>query len=54
LQLLNVQVPFYFKDIIDRLADTANTPMDISDPNLVWKVAGAGILGCEYPPAFFL
>lgn len=40
-KVLNVQVPFFFKNIIDSL----NVPL--SDNMTVWTVAGASILGCE-------
>jgi ABC transporter ATM len=40
-KLLNVQVPFFFKDIVDSLnvEITANTG--------VWVLAGASVAGCE-------
>ena len=40
-------MPFFFKEIVDRLHDTANMPLDMTSSNTVWVVAGAGILGCE-------
>ena len=44
-KLLNVQVPFFFKAIVDRLNDVVNAPLDMSNPNTVWVVAGSAILG---------
>lgn len=46
-QLLNVQVPFFFKNIVDGLGAAASQPLDLSNPQTVWVVAGASILGCE-------
>lgn len=43
-QVLNVQVPFFFKDIIDAL----NVPVDPTTPNGVFVVAGTVIIGCEW------
>lgn len=43
-KVLNVQVPFFFKTIVDSL----NVPIT-SDTSL-WIVAGASIAGCESPP----
>jgi ABC transporter ATM len=40
-KVLNVQVPFFFKDIVDGL----NVP--ITGDTTVWVVAGAAIAGCE-------
>jgi hypothetical protein len=40
-KILNVQVPFFFKDIVDAL----NVP--ITDGSTVWVLAGASIAGCE-------
>jgi ATP-binding cassette subfamily B (MDR/TAP) protein 7 len=40
-----VQVPFFFKAIIDQLNETVNVPLDMTNPNTVWVVAGASILG---------
>ena len=45
LQLLNVQVPFFFKSIVDKLSDFSSTPLDMTNPNTVWVVAGSAILG---------
>jgi ABC transporter ATM len=43
LQLLNVQVPFFFKDIID----TMNIPIDPTTSNGVLSIAGTVIVGCK-------
>ena len=40
-KVLNVQVPFFFKDIVDSL----NVP--ITESSTVWVLAGASIIGCE-------
>lgn len=43
-KLLNVQVPFYFKNIVDSL----NIPLaELSAEQTVWTVAGTAIVGCE-------
>jgi len=39
-KLLNVQVPFFFKQIVDSL----NVP--ITESTTVWVLAGASIAGC--------
>ena len=44
-KLLNVQVPFFFKAVVDRMNDVASQPLDLANPNTVWVVAGASILG---------
>lgn len=44
-KLLNVQVPFFFKAIVDQLNDVVNAPLDMTNPNTVWVVAGSAILG---------
>ncbi|ETS63838.1 hypothetical protein PaG_02159 [Moesziomyces aphidis] len=44
-KLLNVQVPFFFKAIVDRLNDLVNAPLDMTNPNTVWVVAGSAVLG---------
>lgn len=44
-KLLNVQVPFFFKAIVDRLNDVVNAPLDMTNPNTVWVVAGSAVLG---------
>ncbi|SJX60647.1 probable ATP-binding cassette transporter protein, mitochondrial [Sporisorium reilianum f. sp. reilianum] len=44
-KLLNVQVPFFFKAIVDRLNNVVNAPLDMANPNTVWVVAGSAILG---------
>lgn len=41
-KLLNVQVPFFFKQIVDNL----NVP--ITESTTVWVLAGASIAGCEW------
>lgn len=41
-KLLNVQVPFFFKYIVDSL----NVP--ITESTTVWVLAGASIAGCEF------
>ena len=44
-KLLNVQVPFFFKTIVDRLNEVVNAPLDMTNPNTVWVVAGSAVLG---------
>ncbi|CAO1627657.1 unnamed protein product [Sympodiomycopsis kandeliae] len=44
-KLLNVQVPFFFKDIVDHINQGLSTPLDMSNPNTAWVVAGSAILG---------
>ncbi|EPQ28958.1 uncharacterized protein PFL1_03248 [Pseudozyma flocculosa PF-1] len=44
-KLLNVQVPFFFKTIVDKLNDAASAPLDLTNPNTVWVVAGSAVLG---------
>lgn len=44
-KLLNVQVPFFFKAIVDRLNELVNAPLDMTNPNTVWVVAASAILG---------
>lgn len=44
-KLLNVQVPFFFKNIIDSLNGGLSTPLDMSNPNTAWVIAGSAILG---------
>ena len=41
LQLLNVQVPLLFKQVIDALN------LDVHQVSTAWVVAGSLILGCE-------
>ena len=41
-KVLNVQVPFFFKDIVDSLN------VDITSDTTVWVLAGAAIAGCEW------
>ena len=41
VQLLNVQVPFYFKQVVDSLN------MPISEEGTVMTVAGAVLIGCR-------
>lgn len=45
-KILNVQVPFFFKDIVDSL----NLP--VTDASTVWLVVGWSILGCEWISPF--
>jgi ABC transporter ATM len=45
-KLLNVQVPFFFKQIVDSL----NVP--ITESTTVWVLAGASIAGCEQDSSF--
>lgn len=40
---MNVQVPFYFKEIVDSLS----IPVDVGSAQGVWTVAGTVIVGCE-------
>lgn len=43
-KLLNVQVPFYFKSIVDSL----NIPIaELSAEQTAWTIGGAAIVGCE-------
>ncbi|SPO21198.1 Iron-sulfur clusters transporter ATM1, mitochondrial [Ustilago trichophora] len=44
-KLLNVQVPFFFKTIVDQLNGVVNAPLDMTNPNTVWVVAGSAVLG---------
>lgn len=44
-KLLNVQVPFFFKNIIDNVNEGLGMELDISNPNTAWIVAGSAILG---------
>ncbi|KDN38140.1 putative ATP-binding cassette transporter protein, mitochondrial [Tilletiaria anomala UBC 951] len=44
-KLLNVQVPFFFKVIIDKLNETVQAPLDMTNPNTVYVVAGSAIIG---------
>ncbi|WFD41487.1 Iron-sulfur clusters transporter atm1, mitochondrial [Malassezia psittaci] len=44
-KLLNVQVPFFFKTVIDKLSDTMSQPLSMSNPNTLWVVAGSSIIG---------
>jgi ATP-binding cassette subfamily B (MDR/TAP) protein 7 len=41
-KLLNVQVPFFFKDIVDSLS------LPVTDASTVWMVVGWSILGCTF------
>lgn len=43
-KVLNVQVPFFFKEIVDAM----NVP--ITSSSTVWVLAGASIAGCTYSP----
>lgn len=50
-QLLNVQVPFYFKSIVDSL----NIPVsELSGSQTLWTVAGTAVVGCEFELVCFL
>lgn len=43
-KLLNVQVPFYFKSIVDSL----NIPIaELSAEQTAWTIGGAAIVGCK-------
>lgn len=44
-KLLNVQVPFFFKTVVDRMNELSSQPLDLANPNTVWVVAGTSILG---------
>lgn len=44
-KLLNVQVPFFFKAIIDQLNEVLAIPLDPTHPASVFAVVGAAILG---------
>lgn len=44
-KLLNVQVPFFFKGIVDQINEVVNAPLDITNPNTAWTIAGAAIVG---------
>ncbi|WFD35905.1 Iron-sulfur clusters transporter atm1, mitochondrial [Malassezia cuniculi] len=44
-KLLNVQVPFFFKSVVDRMNEAFSAPLDLANPNTWWVVAGASILG---------
>lgn len=44
-KLLNVQVPFFFRAVIDRLNEMLSQPLDLANPHTWWVVAGASILG---------
>ncbi|RGB34072.1 iron-sulfur clusters transporter ATM1, mitochondrial [Rhizophagus diaphanus] len=44
-KLLNVQVPFFFKHVVDSLN------IDMSQFGTVWTIAGAMIIGCKYGAA---
>jgi hypothetical protein len=49
-QVLNVQVPFYFKDIIDKLnIDLSQLDTTGSLQTAVMAVVGSAILGCTPP-----
>ena len=47
LQLLNVQVPLFFKEVID----TLNIPLDAQ--STVWVICGSVILACVWPIYLF-
>ena len=44
-KLLNVQVPFFFKGVIDRLHDVMAEPLTLTSSTTLWVVAGSSILG---------
>ncbi|PWN21680.1 P-loop containing nucleoside triphosphate hydrolase protein [Microstroma glucosiphilum] len=44
-KLLNVQVPFFFKSIIDNLNSGLAEPLDMANPATAWVIAGSAILG---------
>ena len=44
-KLLNVQVPFFFKSVVDGMSEVVSTPLDPMNPASVWVVAGASIVG---------
>ena len=44
MQLLNVQVPFYFKSIVDSL----NIPLsELTAEQTVWTLGGTAVVGCK-------
>lgn len=44
-KLLNVQVPFFFKSVVDHVNDVFSEPLDLTNPASLWVVAGASVLG---------
>lgn len=40
-----MQVPFFFKDIIDDINNGLAQPLDFTDPKLAWVIAGSAIMG---------
>lgn len=44
-KVLNVQVPFFFKAVVDKMNTSFSEPLDLSNPASIWVVAGASILG---------
>jgi hypothetical protein len=50
LQLLNVQVPLFFKEVIDTL--NIPVPVDSDAQSTVWVVCGSVILACTWPLYF--
>jgi hypothetical protein len=44
--VLNVQVPFFFKQIVDSLN------VEITAETTVWVLAGASIAGCKWDGSF--
>ncbi|PWZ01412.1 putative ATP-binding cassette transporter protein, mitochondrial [Testicularia cyperi] len=44
-KLLNVQVPFFFKSIVDHLNEFVQAPLDMTNPNTAWVIAGSAVLG---------
>ncbi|CAD6906430.1 unnamed protein product [Tilletia laevis] len=44
-KLLNVQVPFFFKAIVDKFNEAVQLPVDVTNPASVWVLGGTVILG---------
>jgi ABC transporter ATM len=44
-KLLNVQVPFFFKSIVDQINTVVQAPLALDNPNTAWTIAGAAIVG---------
>lgn len=44
-KLLNVQVPFFFKNVVDQMSTAFSEPLDLTNPASIWVVVGASILG---------
>ena len=43
-KVLNVQVPFYFKEIVDAMN------VEMTAGSTVWVLAGVSVVGCKYVP----